>query len=114
MEKDKTEGEKKDGSNKKRGRPLGSVARERTWSGSVDMKCLDEYLKRERVENTEEEEEESEVFKKSKLTMRSPKSEKNVEKKIEDLTRVIMEMEGKLREKLERFFREEFTRWKTE
>lgn len=73
------------------------------------MKCLDEYLKRKRVGNTEEEEK-SEVFKKSKLTMRSPKSEKNVEEKIEDLTRVIMEMEGKLGEKLERFFREEFTR----
>lgn len=77
------------------------------------MKCLDEYLKRKRVGNTEEEEEESEVFKKNKLTMRSPKSEKNVEEKIEDLTRVIMEMEEKLGEKLERFFRDEFTRWKT-
>lgn len=46
--------------------------------------------------------------------MRSPKKEKNVKEKIDDLTRVIMEMEGKLGEKLERFFREEFTRWKTE
>lgn len=64
MEKDKTEGERKDGSNKKRGRPLGSGARERTWSGGVDMKYLDEYLKRKRIGNTEEEEEETEVFKK--------------------------------------------------
>lgn len=78
------------------------------------MKCLDEYLKRRRIENTKEEEEETEVFKKSKLTMRSPKSEKNLEEKIDDLTRIIMEMEGKLREKLEKFFREEFIRWKTE
>lgn len=112
METDKAEGEKKDGVVKKRGRLLGSVAREGTWSGGAVMKCMDEFIKRRGKEKREEEK--MEAFKRSKLTIRSPQKQKKLEEKIDDLARIIIEMEGKLEKKVKTFFKEEFMRWKTE
>lgn len=125
METDKAEKEKKESAikdsaikesvMKKRGRPIGSVAsvaRERTWSGGTAMKSLDEFVKRKREGDTEEEGDESEAFKRSKMIMRSPQKEKKVEE-IDELAKIILGMEGKLGEKLESF-KEEFRMWKTE
>ena len=81
MEKEKTEGYKKD-EVKNRGRPTLLIARERTWSEgqATGMKCLDDYIKRKREEEAEGEDS-TEVFKRSNLIVRSPRKEKELSAK---------------------------------
>ena len=74
--------------------------------------CLEEYIRKKRKEDTKEGGE-REGFKKSKLTLRSPQKEIKVEEKIDDLIKIIVEMEGKLGDKLEAF-KDEFKEWKAE
>lgn len=109
METNKKEEEKKDGAMKKRGRPPIIGARERTWSDGN----IEEFLRKKRDRSGEEEEEEVEAFKKSKVTARSPERERNVEERIDDLKKLMSEMKV-MREEMKRCFKEEFMKLKTE
>lgn len=106
METSKREEKKKDKMVKKKGRPSIIGAKERTLS----VGNIEEFLRRKKERSGKKDE--VEAFKKSKITIRSPEKERNVEERIDDLKRKINEMKETGREKMESCLKKEFMKWK--
>ncbi|EFN65264.1 hypothetical protein EAG_12349 [Camponotus floridanus] len=117
MEEDKKEKETK----RRQGRPRnkdaeGGVERERSVSVS-SMRSMDEYVKRKRAEGEEGGGEEEDVFKKSRMTERSPIRDEGVRSMFKELMGEVKGMRKELREQKEglrkeiRKLKEEMQEW---
>ncbi|EFN64892.1 hypothetical protein EAG_05339 [Camponotus floridanus] len=99
MEEDRKEKELK----RKPGRPgktEGRVGRERSVSVS-SVRRMDEYVKRKEGEGEEEEGKEEDIFKRSRMTERSPVREEGVKKMFRELMEEMREMRRELMEQKE-------------